>query len=62
MGGVKVTRNALKCSRQRFEGCDCYTPELSVPAVSVLTCSLEGTLIKTRVVIIFIWIVFVCDH
>lgn len=37
-----------------------------MPAVSVLTCSLEdqfiGTLIKTRVVIIFIWIVFVCDH
>lgn len=66
MGGVKVTRNALKCSRQRFEGCDCYTPELSVPAVSAFTCSLEdqfiGTLIKTRVVIIFIWIVFVCDH
>lgn len=69
VGGVKVTRNALKCSRQRFEGCDCYTPELSVSAVSAFTFSLEdqfiGTLIKTRawlVVIIFIWIVFVCDH
>lgn len=61
VGGVKVTRNALKCSRQRCEGRDLH----SVRAVSASTFSLEnqfiGTLINTRVVIIFIWIVFVCD-